>query len=45
MLRAMVAELLHAQLSDIDPQTRFLDMGADSIVWSMLCAESAITSA
>lgn len=32
MLRAMVAELLHAQLSDIDPQTRFLDMGADSIV-------------
>jgi amino acid adenylation domain-containing protein len=31
-LRAMVAELLHAQPADIDPQTHFLDMGADSIV-------------
>ena len=31
-LRTMVAELLHAQPSDIDMQTQFLDMGADSIV-------------
>jgi len=31
-LRTMVAELLHAQPADIDPQTQFLDMGADSIV-------------
>jgi amino acid adenylation domain-containing protein len=32
-LRSMVAELLHAPAADIDPQTRFLDMGADSIVF------------
>ena len=28
----MVAELLHAAPAEIDPQTQFLDMGADSIV-------------
>ncbi len=31
-LRTMVAELLHAAPADIDAQTQFLDMGADSIV-------------
>ncbi|HEY4088947.1 MAG TPA: aminotransferase class III-fold pyridoxal phosphate-dependent enzyme, partial [Bryobacteraceae bacterium] len=32
-LRSMVAEMLHAPLAEIDATTRFLDMGADSIVF------------